>query len=368
MKSERRHELQTNVLANWLAQQIEALKPHWQIIAGVLVGVVLVVVLIVVLSAPKPGNSAPWTSLFTAMQSPEAEETLLNVVTKNQGTKAGWYAKLAATDLEIQQGLRFVYQDRERAKELLEGALKDYQDVAENAGDPTIRRRATWGIAKTYEGLAAAWTEDTPDLKTKQTADIRKAAETYQKLAEEAKDSAVGREAQHNHDRLIGADGNVRPSVIELYESIAAFKPPQQSATPLDASDLPETPDLSFPGQFSINPEDADSGAGGAELNAPGATPGANTPAANAPAANTPSEGETPKDGDMPKSSEPSPEGATPKDDGAPKADDAPAPPSGDSQDSPPDVNKDAGKTEPGKKDDSGKSEEGAPAGDGASP
>ncbi|MEQ8790693.1 MAG: hypothetical protein RIC55_30630 [Pirellulaceae bacterium] len=276
MKSERRHELQTNVLADWMGHQIDAVKPYWQVIVGVLVGAVLVVVVILVMNAPGSGDSTPWTSLFTAIQSPEKEDTLRAVITKNQGTTPGWYAKLALTDLEVQQGLRMLYVDQGEAKTVLEGALKDYQDVADNAGDASLRRRAEWGIAKTYEGLAGTWDKDDPKLKKNIATDLEKAVAAYRKLAEEDKDSAVGSEAEHNLRRLIGPDGKIRGSVIEVYTAIAAYEPNQQ-ATPLDASALPEVPDLTFPGQFSIIPDEEPQG-----------TPDSSTPDSSTPDSTTP--------------------------------------------------------------------------------
>jgi len=286
MKSQRRHELQTNVLSHWLAQQIEAIKPHWHIVVGVLVGVVLVVVLIVVMNAPRQGSSGPWTSLFDAMQSPESEDTLRNVISRNEGTTPGWYAKLALTDLQLQHGLRMLFTDRARAKELLSGALKDYQDVAENADQESIRRRAEWGIAKTYEGLAATWEKDESGLKKKVSSDLEKAVAAYRKVvAEEAEDSAVGKDAKHNLQRLIDPDGKIRDSVIEVYTAVVDYEPPELGP-PLDASSLPEVPDLSFPGQFSIVPGESESTSDGSTPE--NSTSDKTTPDATKPDSNTP--------------------------------------------------------------------------------
>lgn len=322
MKSQRRHELQTNVLSHWLAQQIEAIKPHWQIVVGALVGVVLVVVLIVVMNAPRQGSSGPWMSLFEAMQSPESEDTLRNVISRNEGTTPGWYAKLALTDLELQHGLRILFTDRARAKELLSGALKDYQDVAENADQESIRRRAEWGIAKTYEGLAGTWEKGVPGLKKKVSSDLEKAVAAYRKVAaEEAEDSSVGKDAKHNLQRLIDPDGKIRESVLEVYTAVVDYEPPEQGP-PLDASSLPEVPDLSFPGQFSIvpgenqsTPDDSAPQDSTPDKTAPKTTPDDSKPDSNTPDSSAPeSKDAEPKGTETaPKDADPQPQDDAPK-------------------------------------------------------
>jgi hypothetical protein len=316
MKSQRRHELQTNVLAHWLAQQIEAIKPHWQIVVGVLVGVVLVAVLIVMMNAPRQGSSGPWTSLFEAMQSPESEDTLRNVISRNEGTTPGWYARLALTDLELQHGLRMLFTDRGRAKELLRGALEDYQDVAKNADQESIRRRAKWGIAKTYEGLAATWEKDESGLKKKVSSDLEKAVAAYRKVAaEEPGDSAVGKDAKHNLQRLLDPDGKIRDSVLEVYTAVVDYEQP----APLDASSLPEVPDLSFPGQFSIVPGESEPAPEGSTPE--DSTSDKTTPDATKPDSNTPDSSTSESKDVEPKGTETAPQDTDPQ-----PQDDAPGP------------------------------------------
>ena len=73
MKTERRHELQTNVLADWLGHRTEAIRPYFIYI--VMGGVALLVVAIVVTIASNwqlARSSEGWADYFAAASASSA--------------------------------------------------------------------------------------------------------------------------------------------------------------------------------------------------------------------------------------------------------------------------------------------------------
>jgi hypothetical protein len=304
MKTERRHELQTNILADWLGKQIEAIRPYWQIIAGVLIGAIVIVIVIVVMSTPAQQDSGPWTSLFIA----STPEELENVVIQNTGQPPAWWAKLERADLRLEAGLRYLRDDKPRARSLLDEALNDYLEVAEKADAPSQVHRAHWGAAKVHESLAAALPDDN-DLKKHQAKNLIEAAEQYRILVEKAKDAdgepnGFGREAKRCLERLVNDEGKLRTSITGMYYELATYKPLDRSSQFLTEADLIDVPDLSFPGEESavlpptITPPSTDPPSTDApstdtpSTDAPSTdTPSTDTPSTNTPATETPSTG-----------------------------------------------------------------------------
>lgn len=156
MKTERRHELATNVLADWLGEKIEALKPYS---AAVSVTALLVVVLIfasIMLYQKRAASSAKaWSDYFAAIenQSPdEASDKLEAVASDHPGSTAGIWSRLSLADGHLSNGVEDLFKDRSAARKALEKALDEYQSVLDEApADSLLAERATFGLAETYE-------------------------------------------------------------------------------------------------------------------------------------------------------------------------------------------------------------------------
>lgn len=86
MKTERRHELATNVLADWLGEKIEALKPYS---AAASVTALLVVVLIfagIVLYQRRQTSTAQvWSDYFSAIENQSPDEACDQTWAANSG-------------------------------------------------------------------------------------------------------------------------------------------------------------------------------------------------------------------------------------------------------------------------------------------
>jgi tetratricopeptide (TPR) repeat protein len=158
MKTERRHELARNVLADWLGERIEALKPYSAAVSATTIAV-LVVVFATVLWYQKraAGTAQAWTSYFTALdeqnQNPDtARNDLVKLSEDHPQTSAGLWSRLTLADMQLAKGLEGLFQDRAAARKALEEAIDDYRAVLDNApSDSLLAERASFGLAEAYE-------------------------------------------------------------------------------------------------------------------------------------------------------------------------------------------------------------------------
>ena len=108
MKTERRHELQTNVLADWLGHHVEQLRPHSKTIT-IAVAAVIITALVgaYMVSFQATQASAGWSDYYAAVfeQSSERLETVAQI---HSGTLPAVWARLSEADLELAQGMQML--------------------------------------------------------------------------------------------------------------------------------------------------------------------------------------------------------------------------------------------------------------------
>lgn len=156
MKTERRHELATNVLADWLGEKIEALKPYSAAVsATALLVIVLIIAGVVLLQKRAASKAQAWSEYFSAIenQSPdEASDRLQAVAADHSGSPAGMWSRLSLADGHLANGVEDLFKDRTAARKALEQAQEDYQAVLDLAPrESLLAERATFGLAETYE-------------------------------------------------------------------------------------------------------------------------------------------------------------------------------------------------------------------------
>ena len=151
MKTQRRHELQTNQLAAWISNAVDRVRPHGNLLAAG-----CVVVLVALLAGnffarrSKSRAAAAWTALTTANTAPE----LAAVGNDFPESPAGAWGTLRAADREFARGMRALFLDREGALVDLRAAQRAYEKLAGSSPDPTlVDQRALFGLAKSYEAL-----------------------------------------------------------------------------------------------------------------------------------------------------------------------------------------------------------------------
>jgi tetratricopeptide (TPR) repeat protein len=156
MKAERRHELQHNEVADWVAATIERVKPYSRAIVAVAVAATVLLVAYVVLSGrSERKQSVAWNDYYQAVQaeSKDVATDLESVVREHGGVPAGLWAEVALGDLKLGEGIESLFREKQAAQSKLRGAIQHYQNVLEEADDAMLVARARFGLARAYESL-----------------------------------------------------------------------------------------------------------------------------------------------------------------------------------------------------------------------
>ena len=198
MKTERRHELQTNVLADWLGKKIEGFQPYFKVIQPYFKSIVAVSLLLlaaifafmVLNGSQSSRQGASWAEFMSAFGQRDAD-LLDRVADSNEGTTAGLWAKQAMADIQLADGTSQLYMDRDAAAEALDDAAAAYKEVVDQAGKhPMLRRRAMFGLAQANECLSVLTKNKG---KNQEFLDI--ARKNYEQLAKDAAGTVLGRMA-----------------------------------------------------------------------------------------------------------------------------------------------------------------------------
>ncbi|OHB70169.1 MAG: hypothetical protein A2V70_12955, partial [Planctomycetes bacterium RBG_13_63_9] len=225
MKSQRRHELQKNELADWLAGVVTAIKPYQNAILGV---VLLVAVAGVVYSWWNRDSArevaAAGDLFYDALSQPQPDPVdFQDLAEQYPGTKLADWAATMAGDTHLAIGCGQLFDDKAVANQELQDAMDCYTQVCDNTESPTLRERATFGLARALEA---------------QGKDLDKAVERYREVTEKWPHGAYAAMAARRAKDL------QRPSTRQMYDRFARFNP------------KPPTPDL--PGglddPFSFDP------------------------------------------------------------------------------------------------------------------
>ncbi|MCA9200511.1 MAG: hypothetical protein KDA87_23390, partial [Planctomycetales bacterium] len=230
MKTEHRHELQTNELADKLGGVIQQVKPYANLIVGVaviLAGIVVVTQLWA--SRNKEKQERAWSSYFMAQESPGGAESLKEVASSFAGTPASEWALQAAADRHLREGYSQLFEDRGAAAEELKAAKETYEQLLNTTSRPTLKMRAQYGLAQTEESLGS----------------LDNALNQYKSIADAWPDSVVGKAAQEQVNRLSD------PRAKDFYSWFATQKPVKRDPNAglfNNLNNLPADPDISAPG------------------------------------------------------------------------------------------------------------------------
>jgi tetratricopeptide (TPR) repeat protein len=234
MKSEKRHELQKNELAEWMGEQLEAARPHaFAIVLGIVLVIGAIVLFVAYSGAGGAAGAVAWNKYFSALNERDPSAALDQLASAEAGTPVGLWATQSYGDHFLTSATMEMFRDRDTAKKSLEKAETAYKKVESAASDPLLKSRARLGLGKVYESLNQ--TEE--------------AAKWYKLVADTQKDTAIGKAAAKAAERM--AD----PREIAALAWFAQQKPRLPTPTPGAGSplpglpnDLPERPDLSLPG------------------------------------------------------------------------------------------------------------------------
>ena len=190
MKAEHRKELQTNVLADRLGKAIQGIKEGPSRGTMLIVGGAALVGLLVFLwwyfaTSAREAASARWVQWDT-LSTPAALEGFAQ--TKDSDAKPmAHLARFQLARLYLQGGLREVGSNRGQAQEDLRKAAGLYEELANEPSDvPLLQQEALLGAGKAYESLG----------------DVEKARGFYKKLADGHPNTAFGKDAHAQLERL----------------------------------------------------------------------------------------------------------------------------------------------------------------------
>jgi hypothetical protein len=231
MKAERRHELQHNELADWVAEVVERIKPYSRAIVGVVVAAAVLLTTYVVLSGrAERRQSTAWTDYYLALQGPPdtVESDLEAVMREHEGEAAGLWAQVALADLKLGEGIKSFFSDKAAAKKNLKNAVEHYEAALVQAEDPLLVARARFGLARALESQG----------------ELKRARQIYEQIAEASGTNAYVSLAEQRLKDL------KRDSTQDFYAWFAQQEP--VAVPTADSSSLPGTPGEKLPFDDSL--------------------------------------------------------------------------------------------------------------------
>ena len=153
MKSEERHELETNSLAKLLEQTSDKLAPYASfIIYGLLAFAAIWAVVRLSTSRMQDQQLAEWNSYVGATLPGRLDEEKVRLTADSYtGKPAGDLAEMAWADAQMAQGCQQFFTNKKLANELLDKAQGAYEKLVESAHSEGLRQRAQLALARTLE-------------------------------------------------------------------------------------------------------------------------------------------------------------------------------------------------------------------------
>lgn len=151
MKSEERHKLHQNMLAQLIADTAVKIKPYQNaILGGVILALVVVIVWMYISTESASQASTAWTTFTQAFDQGNAA-ALEKMADDNKNSTAAPAANLAAADIQLLQGCNNLFTNKSTANQQLSKACELYQKVREETSSPILLSQATLGLAKARE-------------------------------------------------------------------------------------------------------------------------------------------------------------------------------------------------------------------------
>ena len=256
MKRERRHELQDNLLARWLAEMTDKAAPYARAVSLAVVLVLLVIAAWYVFSNRSRANrEAAWGALYQAMQKGTASD-LEAVAEQYAGSEAALWAQVAAADIHLEIGSAQLFGNKADAVQELQKAIDGYLSVRDKVRRPELRERLLWGLARAYESLAGS---------RQGQGELDRAVKLYRELAESFPEGRFATLAKRRAAEL------ERQDVQGFYDFFARYEPSPSPPSGFAPGDLPFDPSALPPPPAGFSPPGAGEGSG--QGNSAGATP-----------------------------------------------------------------------------------------------
>jgi hypothetical protein len=185
MKSDRRHELENNVLADKLGGGIQAAKP---ILPFVLGGIVLLIVgslgYALYSSSQKAAEASAWTNFYFNLASDDPDD-FVAVADDFPGSSAAGWARQTAGATFLSQGIQALYRNRAEGEKLLNQAIEAFDDASQSK-EAELHNKAVFCLAQAHEALGQ----------------LDKAAEGYEAVSKSLDFPALAEEAGKRLDYI----------------------------------------------------------------------------------------------------------------------------------------------------------------------
>ena len=226
MKSERRHELQTNYLADHLGTAVQTGKPYAMWVAiGIAAVVILAIAYGIYSTQTAKANAEAWGDYYFNMGAGDAE-VFQQLAEDHPNTAAANWATQAWADNQLLLGLDQIYTNRTQAEQTLQGAIEAYEGIIKDSRESELKNRAAIGLAQAYESLGK----------------LDEATRYYQQVTSNSQDGFASLAAQ----RLAWIKSGEGKSFYDWFASVRSTPEPPP-ALPGDLSRPPQSPDISFP-------------------------------------------------------------------------------------------------------------------------
>lgn len=241
MKTERKEELETNELEDWLTTFLNDMKPYAKLIAAIGVLAAVTIFLLSFGAAQRKKNRGlAWTDLFSIQvnansafdpeQKSEFVKQLVELADREKGTPVGAWALQYAGDISLALGSDKLWEDRDEANSRFKEAATSYQSALDTADHEMLRQRALLGLAQANEAMK----------------DFSAAESNYQNILSEWPDSTIAESAS---SRLAFLQ---QPSTKEFYDWFLAQDPPApQQPAAIPGMGMPGAP-LTPPGSTGL--------------------------------------------------------------------------------------------------------------------
>ncbi len=216
MKSEERHQLQTNELEKLAGKASVTLDTYSnQILWGVAIVLLSLAGWIYWTSTRENAQAGAWTDYVNS----DSPEQFAEVARLHPGTTAAAWARLKEAEGLLNQGIRDLFQNREKAKTDLAKAEAAYQALFQSLPLPlAVEERGLFGLARTLEANA--------------TTDLAPAIQKYEELLKKFPNTPYKTEAEQRVKAL--ASGQAQ----SFYTWFAAQNPkPKAPPKPADEGD-----------------------------------------------------------------------------------------------------------------------------------
>jgi len=153
MRTERRHELEENILAQGLISVLEKIRPYQNAILIGLVGMVVLVAAYQWITRRSSGQAeAAWNEVFANMSLSREDPSALEKAAENfAGTEPGQWAALLAAEAYLAKACDAFFQNKTEAREYLHRSRDLFQRVLTDSRNEVLRERATFGLARADE-------------------------------------------------------------------------------------------------------------------------------------------------------------------------------------------------------------------------